>query len=187
VTRSHSSVERFTVEEPTAQTTALGPGSEPTAVARGQGAVWVVTALSTPTLFMIDPPTNRVITKLVLPALSVPSGVAAGEGAVWVADVFHDTILRIEPRLRSSSPLSHSDKLAVVARIRVGSAPSAVAVGRRSVWVTNKLDGTVSRIDPATNRVVGTFRVGAWPDHVAVDAGNVWVALDPPARDGAND
>jgi YVTN family beta-propeller protein len=42
--------------------------------------------------------------------------------------------------------------------------------------VANTIDGTVSRIDPSTNRVVATIRVGANPKQLAVGAGSVWAA-----------
>jgi len=51
-----------------------------------------------------------------------------------------------------------------------------VAVGAGAIWVTNFGDGTVSRIDPQTNRVVATIPVGRGPTGVAVGEGAVWVA-----------
>ena len=44
------------------------------------------------------------------------------------------------------------------------------------MWVANSLDGTVSRIDPQTNRVTATIPVGDGPAAIAVGAGGVWVA-----------
>jgi YVTN family beta-propeller protein len=64
----------------------------------------------------------------------------------------------------------------VQAVIRVGKAPGAVLVGEGSVWVANRGDGTISRVDPATNRVVATITVGANPSRLTADAGAVWVA-----------
>jgi YVTN family beta-propeller protein len=52
------------------------------------------------------------------------------------------------------------------------------AISTPYVWVANRNDGTVSKIDSSTGAVLGTFSVGAGaPENVAVDAeGNVWVA-----------
>ena len=47
--------------------------------------------------------------------------------------------------------------------------------GALVVWVANTLDGTVSRIDPATRRVIATIRVGGLPRGVAVSDETVWV------------
>jgi len=44
--------------------------------------------------------------------------------------------------------------------IRVGERPGTPAVGAGAVWVPNTGDGTVSRIDPATDRVQATIRIG---------------------------
>jgi YVTN family beta-propeller protein len=77
-----------------------------------------------------------------------------------------DHVLQIDP---TSGAALHS--------IPVGNDPSAIAFGEGSVWVTNSGDGTVSRIDPASRRVV-TIHVGHKPDAVAVGAGGVWVAND---------
>ena len=38
--------------------------------------------------------------------------------------------------------------------IPVGSSPSDIGTGAGAVWVADTLDGTVSRIDPSTERVV---------------------------------
>ena len=58
----------------------------------------------------------------------------------------------------------------------VGNGPTGIAFGDGSVWVANSLDGTVSRIDPATNRVTATIPVGEGPDGIAVGSGAVWVS-----------
>jgi YVTN family beta-propeller protein len=63
-----------------------------------------------------------------------------------------------------------------VATIPVGRAPWGVAVGSGAVWVANTVGGTVSRVDPGTNRVVATISVDASPNQIAVGEGSVWVA-----------
>ena len=44
------------------------------------------------------------------------------------------------------------------------------------MWVVNRADGTLSRIDPETNSVTWTDSVGRDPTAVAVGEGSVWVA-----------
>ena len=58
----------------------------------------------------------------------------------------------------------------------MGTKPNWVAIGEDAIWVENTGDGTVSRIDPASNEVVGTFEVGRSPVYLAVHDGRVWVA-----------
>ena len=46
--------------------------------------------------------------------------------------------------------------------------------------MANAGDGTVSRIDPGTGKVVATIRVGNAPSGIAVSAGHVWVSVQAP-------
>jgi YVTN family beta-propeller protein len=64
--------------------------------------------------------------------------------------------------------------------IDVGNEPSGIAVGGGSVWVANSGDGTVSRIDPATNDVVDTIEIGNVPDSLSSDGDFVWVTVQAP-------
>jgi YVTN family beta-propeller protein len=59
--------------------------------------------------------------------------------------------------------------------IEVGVTPMSLAYGAGSVWSANKDDGTVSRIDVASNRVTATIRVGGEPWGLAFGAGSLWV------------
>jgi YVTN family beta-propeller protein len=47
--------------------------------------------------------------------------------------------------------------------------------GEGAVWVANGHEGTVTRIDLATNTVVETIAVGRAPFSIAVGEGAVWV------------
>ena len=65
----------------------------------------------------------------------------------------------------------------VVATIPVGPTPRFLAAGLGSVWTLNQGDGSVSRIDPATNKVSATIEVGVPGEggDIAVGEGAVWV------------
>ena len=63
----------------------------------------------------------------------------------------------------------------VAAVIKTGVAPCATVEGFGSVWVANYGSDTVSRVDPATNHVIGEVAVGDQPCGLAVGAGSVWV------------
>jgi DNA-binding beta-propeller fold protein YncE len=77
-----------------------------------------------------------------------------------------DVVVRIDPRTNR-----------VVDRIPVDP-PSGLAFGHGSVWVTSAGYGTVSRIDPQSDKVVAKIRVGRGVGDIAVDesSGAVWVA-----------
>jgi len=63
----------------------------------------------------------------------------------------------------------------ISAAVRVGTSPSGMAYGGGSLWVANRSDGTVSRINPATHTVIDTIDVGVAPEALTVAAGSVWV------------
>ena len=56
--------------------------------------------------------------------------------------------------------------LKVVKRIKVGINVWDVAFAFGSAWATNNFDGSVSRINPATNRIVKTIKTGAPADEL---------------------
>jgi streptogramin lyase len=60
----------------------------------------------------------------------------------------------------------------------VGGAPSGLAAGEGSVWVTDTGDGTLQRIDPDSMSLQDdAVRVGTLPAAVAVGEGSVWVTV----------
>jgi hypothetical protein len=72
----------------------------------------------------------------------------------------------------------------VIATIPVPGA-LAVAAGEDGVWVTSVSEGTVSRIDPTTNRIEATTVVSSdksGPRDLAVGVGGVWVVVSSPAH-----
>ena len=76
--------------------------------------------------------------------------------------------MRLDPRTNS------------VVTIPVGDAPAALAAGAGALWAANSGDGTISRIDPASNRVVRRIDVGNVPAGLAFADGVVWVASQSP-------
>ena len=63
----------------------------------------------------------------------------------------------------------------VVAKVRTGTSPAAIATGFGGIWVADSFENTVSRIDP-TNFVARPIPVGHGPQAIAVGEGSVWVA-----------
>lgn len=54
--------------------------------------------------------------------------------------------------------------------------PTGIAAGSRSIWIVNAGDETVTRLDPATGKVIDAVAVGDRPAGVAVGHGAAWVA-----------
>jgi YVTN family beta-propeller protein len=102
-----------------------------------------------------------------------PGGLAAGEGSVWVTGATRTrpfaTVRRIDPRFdKAHQP------------IRIENLPdesgASIALGRGSLWVAPSV-GLLTRLDPATGRVVGPrIDAGHSPSTVASDGRMVWVA-----------
>lgn len=138
-------------------------------VAFGAGSVWATEA-NLGYVDRINPRKNRVRHRFRMPGRPQLGNLRYGGGAVWVGQQFGNRIFRIDVRRGR------------VSSVRVGSGPRSVAVSPTAVWVSNALDGTVSRIDPATRKVVATIAVGQNPGNAAVAAdGTVFV---PNALDG---
>jgi ABC-type transport system substrate-binding protein/DNA-binding SARP family transcriptional activator len=141
-------------------------GGTPTALAATPGAVWV--SDSTGQISKIDPEYDRPVPALQLvadttvrPRSAWP--MLAASRSIWIVDP-DGYVAQIDPGSGRKTGL-----------VDVGDDPSAVAAGAGSLWVTNSADGTVTRIDPAT-QVATPIPVGHGPDAVAVNAAGVWVA-----------
>jgi YVTN family beta-propeller protein len=92
-----------------------------------------------------------------------PSAATFGFGSSWLVYREANLVLRI-------------DSSGAITQTPVGRGPSAIAAGRRAVWVANALDGTVKSIDPTTGAVITTITVGSDPTAIATDGDSVWVA-----------
>ena len=99
-------------------------------------------------------------------------------------------------RARSGSPTttgawpsscgSTRNRCTLVGTIRLEGGSAGIAAGASAVWVANPLDDTVSRVDPATNRVTARIDVGDTPLSIAYGDGSVWVTNRTRRHDLAN-
>jgi YVTN family beta-propeller protein len=140
----------------------------PTDVEVGPTAVWVAYGYSK-ALGRVAPEYNQASDPTYLnanPQLAGLSGsVTFGVGSVWAA--YSDaSVFRIDPAS------SH-----VIARMTAGNSPSAIVFGIDSVWVVNRDDSKVTRLDPSTNAPrAAPIAVGKHPRGIAVGSEAVWVA-----------
>jgi hypothetical protein len=63
-------------------------------------------------------------------------------------------------------------------RAFVAAHPVSIAAGQEGVWVTDAINGTVSRIREVDNQTELPIRLGDSPTSVAVGLGSVWVTVD---------
>ena len=132
------------------------------------GMLWVSNR-NDGTLSQVDPRTDKVVRTVRLDGVQ-PGGMVYAGGSLWVGDdTTGDTeVLRIDTRTRH------------ITKVTAGSRPAYLTATTGAIWVSNVSDGTVSRIDIATNRQTSTLEVGLSP--VNLEAGHhgedVWVPDD---------
>jgi hypothetical protein len=114
----------------------------------------------------IDPVTRHTVVVPGIGTVAPPVvGLAAGAGAVWATTTAGRPLLRIDPGTARAASLS------VPAQ--------AVAAARSGVWAVccqaGARRGQLTRIDPATGRVLRVMSLPGHPDAVGIGPGGVWV------------
>jgi DNA-binding beta-propeller fold protein YncE len=146
----------------------LHVGGQPCGISSAGGSLWVSNA-ATARLLRIDPDTHAVTTAAVLDP--TPCEITPGFGSLWVITQT-GKVDRVDPST------GH-----VIARIPVGATSYQAMPTPGALWVSNRNDGTLTRIDPRRNRVVQTVHLpGIAPGGLAYAAGALWIGDD---TDGA--
>jgi virginiamycin B lyase len=94
-------------------------------------------------------------------------GVVSAFESLWVPDCKKQSISRVD---------SKTGKVTATAEVGVGKAKLAIAANADSVFVLSDEKGTLSRIDPADNRVVSELRLGPSCNTVQFEQEAVWVS-----------
>ena len=107
-------------------------GSGPTALAAGEGRLWV-TLFRQDGVAALNPDDGGIE---IVELEGAPGSVAVGGGYVWVTVPERDSLVRVDPTsLEAADP------------IPVGDNPQGVVVAGGAVWVANQGEDTVARID----------------------------------------
>lgn len=132
-------------------------------IASSVGSIWVITDRKG-VLSRIDPDTGAPVAEIYVARGA--AAVEAGKDALWITSEDSGRLTRVNP---------HNNE--VVEEVKVGPKPVRLAVGEGGVWTLNG-DGTVSRVDPETSKVVATIAVGGDTSKgdIAAGAGSVWVS-----------
>ena len=180
----------------------IAVGATPDSVLVAYGRVWV-TAWGSGRLAVVDPRTLRVVRRLDVGAR--PVGLAARNGAVWVGFGGDATaIARVSPHTfrldrvdvgvreprqfvagtkdlwiqANTGDLLHFDPVArrVLAHLEVGRtlAQGALAPGG-TIWIPDKEQNLVFRVDPGRERVVDSFPAGPGAFVTLRAYGSMWV------------
>jgi YVTN family beta-propeller protein len=146
---------------------ALPRGTTGTTLGVGGGALWIASTQGAQGGGVVERwrlhPLRRQRTYQ-LGYLEYANEVEVGYGATWIAlGAPANAVLRIDARTGRAR------------RIPVGSFSVGLAVGFGSVWVVERGDDTVRRIDPVTGRTQRVIAVGHVPADAAIGQGSVWV------------
>lgn len=140
-------------------------GSLPTDIAVAQGRAWVPSAGSDELVAIND--RNRPSRDGTYHASTGALRVATEGFSIWLAGAVTSGITSVDP-LFGGEAERH--------RIAVPGDAVDVAVGRDAVWVSNGAAGTVTRVDPVSDRPLGpAIRTGRFPTALAVGRHDVWV------------
>jgi DNA-binding beta-propeller fold protein YncE len=132
----------------------------PSGVAVGGGFVWVTLRTDPALLVVIDPSENEKVDSIEIP--SNPEDVRFALDAAWVTS---DSTQRItKTRLTGEQT-----------EIPIGATSDDMAIGAGKIWVTNKVDDSITRIDLHHPSKHARMRAGRRPEGVAADDRNVWV------------
>ena len=148
-------------------------GVTASAVAASGDGAWALTQTPRSHLLVRLSPAGRVTARVPLVSTDL-DGIAAGAGAVWLTAPQDGLLWKVTRD--------------TVRSIDVGAGARGVAVAGEQVWVANASRGTVTRIDPRSNRVDAVIRLGNAPRALAWDGKRLWVSVaagggGAPARD----
>jgi YVTN family beta-propeller protein len=143
------------------------------AMAAGGGSLWA--GGFSGSLYQIDPQALNIVGRSALSGKAIGDIWVQGD-SVWVA-VYGTpgTVFQVEAQSRETITAIPAGG----AKLEPGfTQPMAVAADDRAVWVTDTLNGTVSRIVILSGEASAPVEVGKVPTDNAVGLGSVWVVVD---------
>ncbi len=140
------------------------PANSEGGITVGAGSVWMVVTPST--LARINPQTNTVVARIELPSGS--ENPLFSDGFIWVSSFEHDQLLKVDPASGS-----------IVSSIAVGPKPRFLTAGAGSIWTLNQGDGTISRVDAKTGKLLATISCGiaGGGGEITFGAGSIWATM----------
>jgi DNA-binding beta-propeller fold protein YncE len=145
---------------------------QPVGLAAGFGSVWVADHREE-TVSRIDPQSNRVVRRIRLGVF--PADLAAGAGGVWVPVLEGFRLARVDPR--TNREVAAFRGVYTAATVGAGAAWALFYEGGTRNWGGEWRGHTVTRIDPADNRVAARIRLHRilHDNTITFGAGGVWV------------
>ncbi len=128
-------------------------------------AVWVASTRPN-SVQRIEPTTNKVVLKVNLTGEAC-SGLAAGFGSIWVP------LCGKQPSLIRVNTIEN--KISETLPIGPAGPEGGIALSGDSVWMITDDKGTLTRIDPTTNKVRQTISIPAGSYNLIFSDGIVWI------------
>ena len=128
----------------------------------GYNSVWI-SCTKQNTVVRIDPKTDVAVSTIAVGPM--PRFLSVGEGAVWTLNQRDGSVTRISPE---------ANKVAATIAVGIPGPGGDISAGEGSVWATS-FGFPVSRIDPATNKVIQQF-VGEGGDAIRAGHRMVWLS-----------
>jgi len=165
------------------------PGEACSGLASGFGSIWVPVCGKSPALIRVDAAKNIISATLPIAPAGPEGGIATSEDSVWIVTDKNGTLDRIDPKTNSvrqrisvprgsynpifsngvvwvtgldSSVLTAVDAVTgnILGSVAVGPKPRFLTTGAGSVWTLNQGDGSVSRIEERSRKLIATIQVG---------------------------
>jgi virginiamycin B lyase len=174
----------------------------------GFGSIWVPLCTEKPSLARIDLRTNQLSATLAIGPAAPEGGIAASKDSIWLVTDDRGTLSRIDPSSNAvrqtvkispgainpifsdglvwiSSPRTNAlivvdaDQGAVIEEIPVGPKPQFLTAGAGSIWTLNQGDGTISRVDAKSRKVIATIHAGipGPGGDICFGAGSIWATV----------
>ena len=125
----------------------VGPALSEGGLTATKDSVWIASDMKG-IVSRIDPETNRVVAEITVPAGT--SVLVTGEDdTVWAVSTQESVLARIDPTTNL-----------ITDRVKVGPNPRFTTVGAGSIWTLNQGDGSVSRVDMKTKKLITDIAVG---------------------------
>jgi virginiamycin B lyase len=144
----------------------VGPAGSEGGLTANADSIWILSDKKG-TLSRIDPDTNRMVAEIQVPAGSFVCVLGEDE-AIWVVSTEKSVVVRVDPNTNL-----------VTDRVAVGPQPRFTTAGAGSIWTLNQGDGTISRIDAKTRKLVANIEAGlpGGGGEIAFGEGFVWATV----------
>src|SRR5688500_8349894 len=146
--------------------TAVGPALSEGGITANADSIWILSDMKG-VLSRIDPATDRLVAEIPVPPGSSVC-VLGEDGAVWVVSTDKSVVVRVDPKSNL-----------VTDQVEVGPNPRFTTVGGGSIWTLNQGDGSVSRVDVKTKKLITDIQLGVpgGGGEIAYGEGYVWVTV----------